>query len=75
MPLRWRTVQGWKWTEEMLREMDLFSLEKKSQRGDLIAVFHCLKDSCGEKRGRLFSEAAREIVTESWGEIRMRLLK
>lgn len=55
--------------------MDLFSLEKKSQRGDLIAVFHCLKDSCREKRGRLFSEAAREIVTESWGEIRMRLLK
>lgn len=75
MPLRWRAVEGWEWTKEMMSEMDLFSLEKKSQRGDLIAVFHCLKDSCGEKRGRLFSEAAREIVTKSLGGIRMRVLK
>ena len=48
----------------MLKELDLFSLQKNSQRGDLIAVFHCLTDGCGENRGRSFSEAERSIVTK-----------
>lgn len=67
MPLRWRAVEEWKWTEEMLKELGLCSLEKKSKKGDLIAVFHCFRDGCGKNRGRLFSEAAREIVTKSRG--------
>jgi len=43
-------------------------VRRRKVRGDLIAVFHCFKDDCGENRGRLFSEAAREIVTRTRGK-------
>jgi len=58
--------------EERLRELGLFSLEKRRPRGDLRNVYKYLQGGCQEDGARLFFSGAQRQNKGQWHKLKQR---